>query len=102
MEDVHPGDVDAISILASLLKELNILFANENQYVGNDTPTTKDSRIALLKQLILKWKYGKETVYRANIISDLESLFFNGEPIIPSHWETAETPKMTKKKHGKI
>ncbi len=54
MEDVHPGDVDAISILASLLKELNILFANENQYVGNDTPTTEDSRIALLKQLILK------------------------------------------------
>lgn len=47
MEDVHPGDVDAISILASLLKELNILFANENQYVGNDTPTTEDSRIAL-------------------------------------------------------
>lgn len=64
MEDVHPGDVDAISILASLLKELNILFANENQYVGNDTPTTEDSRIALLKQLILKWKNGKETVYR--------------------------------------
>ena len=45
MEDVHPGDVDAISILASLLKELNILFANENQYVGNDTPTTEDSGV---------------------------------------------------------
>lgn len=74
------------------------------KYVTNDTatpnPTTEDSRIALLKQLILKWKYGKETVYRANMISDLESLFFDGESIIPSHWGIAENLE-NDGKHGK-